>query len=108
MSQSHKPFFKEDIMDGKMYAVLAYLSILCIIPLILKKKNPFVLAHGKQGLVLFVAQVGVLILSIVLPWCFGPLMFVLMIFSFWGMIAVIRGDMVDLPIVAGISQKIDL
>ena len=103
-----KPFFKEDIIDGKMYAVLAYLSILCIIPLILKKKNPFVLAHGKQGLVLFVAQVGVLILSIVLPWGFAPLMFILLIFSFWGMIAVIRGEMVDLPIVAGISQKIDL
>lgn len=103
-----RPFFKEDVIDGKMYAVLAYLSILCIIPLILKKKNPFVLAHGKQGLVLFVAQVGVLILSIVCSYIFAPLMFILMIFSFWGMIAVLRGDMVDLPIVAGIAQKIDL
>ncbi len=101
-------FFKEDIIDGKMYAVLAYLSILCIIPLILKKKNPFVLAHGKQGLVLFVAQVGVMILSIVLPLIFPVLMFGLLIFSFWGMIAVLRGEMVDLPVIAGISQKIDL
>jgi len=105
---SAKPFFKEDIIDGKMYAVLAYLSILCIIPLILKKRNPFVLAHGKQGLVLFIAQVGVLILSIILPWSFAPLMFVLLVFSFWGMIAVLRGDMVDLPIIADISKKIDL
>jgi fumarate reductase subunit D len=102
------PFSKEDVIDGKMYAVLAYLSILCIIPLILRKKNPFVLAHGKQGLVIFLGQVGVLILSVVLPWFFAPLMFILMIFSFWGMIAVIRGEMVDLPIVSGISQKIDL
>ncbi len=101
-------FFKEDIIDGKMYAVLAYLSILCIIPLILKKKNPFVLAHGKQGLVLFIAQVGVMILSIVVPWVFSVLMFGLLIFSFWGMIAVIRGEMVDLPIISGISKKIDL
>ena len=105
---SEKPFFKEDIIDGKMFALLAYLSILCIIPLILKKKNPFVLAHGKQGLVLFIAQVGVLILSIILPWIFAPLMFGLLIFSFWGIIAVIRGDMVDLPVIAGISKKIDL
>ena len=59
---------KDDVIDGKMYAVLAYLSILCIIPLIIKKKNPFVLAHGKQGLVLFVAETGTLIVSILLPW----------------------------------------
>ena len=35
-------FSKADILDGKMYAVLAYLSIFCIIPLIFKKKNAFV------------------------------------------------------------------
>ncbi len=101
-------FYKEDIVDGKMYAVLAYLSICCIIPLILKKKNPFVLAHGKQGLVLFVAQAGVLIASIVFPWIFTPAMFILLAFSFWGMISVIRGVMVELPVVSGIAHKIVL
>ena len=38
------------IREGKVFAILSYLSILCIIPLILKKDNEFVLAHGKQGL----------------------------------------------------------
>jgi fumarate reductase subunit D len=106
MSQPLWP--KEEIIDGKMYAVLAYLSILCIIPLILKKKNPFVLAHGRQGLVLFVAEAGALILSIIIPWAFMPLMFVCMILSFVGMVAAIRGIFVDLPVVAGIAQKIVL
>ncbi len=54
---------KDEIIDGKMYAVLAYLSILCIIPLIVKKSNSFVLDHGRQGLVLFVGEVGMLIVS---------------------------------------------
>ena len=62
---AERTFQREEILDGKMYAVLSYLSILCIIPLIIKKNNAFVLAHGKQGLVLFVAEVAVLILSIV-------------------------------------------
>jgi len=103
-----RPFSRDDILDGKMYAVLAYLSILCIIPLIVKKKNPFVMAHGKQGLVLFVGEAGTLIFSIIIPWAFTPAMFILMALSFWGMVAAIRGTMVDLPVVAGIAQKIVL
>jgi fumarate reductase subunit D len=101
-------FTRDEIIDGKMYALLAYLSILCIIPLIIKKKNSFVLAHGKQGLVLFVAEVALLIFSIIIPWALTPLMFVLMIFSFWGMISVIRGRMVDLPLVSSLAEKIIL
>ena len=102
-------FSKDDIIEGKMYAVLAYLSILCIIPLIVKKKNPFVLAHGKQGLVLFVAEAGAFISSIILPsWVLTPVVFILMALSFWGMVAAIRGTMVDLPVVADIAHKIVL
>ena len=101
-------FSKEDVVDGKMYAVLAYLSILCIIPLILKKNNPFVLSHGKQGLVLFVAQAGILIISIVFPFVLSPLMFIAMVFSFWGMLTAISGRTVALPLVAPIADKIVL
>ena len=101
-------FSKEEILDGKMYAVLAYLSILCIVPLILKKTNRFVLAHGKQGLVIFVAEVGVLVLSIVFPWIYKPFLFILFGFSFWGIVTVLRGQFVELPVVAGIANKITL
>ena len=101
-------FSKEDIIDGKIYAVLAYLSVLCIIPLIMKKNNPFVLAHSKQGLVLFIAEAGINILSIIFPWVFLPVMFVLMILSFWGMVCAIRGTMVALPVVSAIAEKIVL
>jgi len=101
-------FTSDDIIDGKMYAVLAYISILCIIPLIIKKHNPFVLGHGRQGLVLFMAEVGALIASIVFPWVLAPGMFILLIFSFWGMVAAVQGTMVELPFIAGIARKIVL
>ena len=103
-----KEFNKEDVLDGKMYAVLSYFSAFCIIPLILKKNNPFVLAHGRQGLVLFVAQVGAMVLSIILPWAYRPLMFVLFGFSFWGMVTALRGQFVELPVIARIAEKITL
>lgn len=101
-------FSKEDVLDGKMYALLAYLSIFCIVPLILKKKNTFVLDHGRQGLVLFVAEVATLVISIVLPWAFRPFLFVLFGFSFWGMVTAIRGQYVELPFIARIAESITI
>jgi len=101
-------FSKADILDGKMYAVLAYLSIFCIVPLILKKDNIFVLSHGRQGLVLFVAEVATLVISIIFPWAFRPLLFIFFGLSFWGMVTAIRGQSVELPFIAKIAEKITI
>jgi uncharacterized membrane protein len=105
---SEADFSKEDVLDGKMYAVLAYLSIFCIVPLIVKKNNAFVLGHGRQGLVLFVFEVATLVISIVLPWVFRPFLFVLFGFSFLGMVTAIRGQCVALPVIARIAEKITI
>ena len=101
-------FSKKDVLDGKMYAVLAYLSIFCIVPLIVKKDNAFVLSHGRQGLVLFVFEVATLVISIVLPWVFRPFLFILFGFSFWGMVTAIRGQFVEFPVIARIAEKITI
>ena len=101
-------FSKADVLDGKMYAVLAYLSIFCIVPLIVKKNNVFVLSHGRQGLVLFVGEVAALVVSIVFPWTFRPLLFILFGFSFWGMVTALRGQFVKLPLIARIAEKITI
>jgi len=101
-------FSNKDVIDGKMYAVLAYLSIFCIVPLIVKKDNAFVLDHGRQGLVLFVAEVATLVVSIIIPWCFRPFLFILFGFSLWGMVTAIRGQSVELPFIARIAEKITI
>ena len=99
----------QQINDGKIYAILSYLSILCIIPLALKKDNPFVLKHGKQGLVIFVAEVAIFILHIILgQWIFQLGMFVLGVFSFIGIIAVLKGEYVKLPVVSDMADQIIL
>ena len=103
-----KKFSNQDVIDGKMYAVLTYLSIFCIVPLILKKSSPFVLSHGRQGLVLFIGEVATLVLSIVFPWIFRPFLFVLFALSFWGMVAAIRGQVVALPLIARIAERITI
>lgn len=103
-----RDFSRPEISDGKMYAVLAYLSIFCIVPLIIKKDNAFVLYHGRQGLVIFVAEVATLVVSIVFPWAFRPFLFILFGVSLWGMVAAIRGQYVAFPFIANIAGKITI
>jgi fumarate reductase subunit D len=97
------------VLDGKIMAVLSYLSVLCIIPLLFKKDNSFILHHGRQGLVLFIAQVAVFIIHII----FGPFIlklgnFILLTMSFVGIIMVIKGEYYELPVVYNIARKITL
>ncbi|HLF17360.1 MAG TPA: hypothetical protein VI749_00495 [Candidatus Omnitrophota bacterium] len=97
------------IIEGKVFAILSYLSIFCILPLVLKKENPFVLSHGKQGLVLFVGEVGVFIVHIILgQWFLRLGMFIAGIFSLVGIIKVLQSEYVRLPIIADIADKITL
>ncbi|MCB9770949.1 MAG: hypothetical protein H6754_00135 [Candidatus Omnitrophica bacterium] len=100
---------KDDVLEGKVIAILAYLSILCIIPLLIKKNNIFVLAHSKQGLVLFVGEVAVFILHIIFGVWFLKLgMFILLTLSFVGLLAVLRGQYIKMPVVSLIAEKITL
>jgi len=106
-----KPPANDDpqIIEGKIFAILSYLSILCIIPLVLKKENAFVLSHGKQGLILFVAQVAVFIVHIILGQWFLKLgMFALGVYSFVGIIKVLQGKYVRLYGVVSLAEKISL
>lgn len=108
MSDSQKPK-DEEIIDGKVFAILSYLSILCIIPLVLKKDNKFVLSHGKQGLVIFVGQVALFVVHIVMgAWILNLGTFIFGVMSLWGIVEVLRGRYVKLPFVSDIADKITL
>ena len=97
------------VNDSKVLALLAYLPFFCIVPLLLKKDNPFILSHGKQGLVLFVGEIGVFILSIILGiWILKLGMFIFLLMSFIGIIAVLRGRYIELPVISKIADKITL
>lgn len=46
-----------DIQANKGYAILSYLSILCLIPIFGAKDSPFARFHANQGLVLFLTEI---------------------------------------------------
>ena len=101
----------QEIQDGKIFATVGYWAILCILPLILKKDNRFAVYHGKQGLVLFIFLVAGFILNII-P-VFGAVvyrivLFVYLIFIFWGTLGALAGRQVYLPVVSPLAEKIIL
>jgi len=103
----HNPSTEQDT-DEKIFGMLSYLSILCIFPLLFKRDSEFVLFHGKQGLVLFIGEVAVFILSIVFPWLLKLGIFVLLGMSFFGIIDVLRGRKTPLPVVSDIVGRISI
>lgn len=100
-----------EIQDGKFFAAVGYLSVLCFVPLLLKKENRFALYHGKQALVLFILEVAASIVKVV-P-ALGDLVFtvafvVLGMLSLVGILKVLMGEYWEMPVIYEISNRISL
>jgi uncharacterized membrane protein len=98
-----------EISEGKFFALISYISFLCILALMLKKENKFALYHAKHGLVLFVAEVVVFLLSSL------PILgFILKVFAFpvlavvsvWGILQVLMNNYSRIPLVSDVAEKI--
>lgn len=98
-------------LEDKFFAIISYISFFCIVSLLLKKDDKFVLYHAKQGLVLFLFEVLSGILTVV-PFL-GPLIstvgFVLFsLIALWGIFQVLMGNYARIPIISDIADKIKL
>jgi len=91
---------KEDIEKNKTNAILSYLGILIIVPLISEdaKKSPFAKFHMNQGLVLILASFVSIIP--ILGWILGIGVFVLWVI---GILGAINGEMKKVPLLGDIQ-----
>jgi fumarate reductase subunit D len=99
-----------EIQDGKFFAAIGYLNVLCFVPIYLKKGNKFAQFHGKQALVLFILEIAAGIISIV-P-AIGDLIsrFAFVIFgilSLIGIIKVLMEEYWEMPVIYEISTRIN-
>lgn len=99
------------IRDGKFFAVIGYFSVLCFVPLILKRDNKFAQFHGRQALVLFILELAVSILKAV-PFL-GDVVFVLGwavlgIFSLVAIVKVLMNEYWEMPVIHPIASKMTL
>ena len=99
---------KDDIEKNKMNAVLSYIGILILVPLLSEeaKKSPYAKFHMNQGLVLLVSGIALGVISIVpvLGWLVG---FVgsIALFVIWimALIGAVNGEMKRVPILGDIE-----
>ena len=99
------------VQEGKVFAILGYIGILCLLPILLKKDNAFALHHGKQALVIFIGEVlcGVLMIIPVIGWIFGPIIsLVLVIFAIIGLIQAAMGNYWKAPVISEFAKKINI
>ena len=94
-----------------VYAILSYLWILCLVPILMKKEEEFVMFHARQGLMLFIVEVGIGIVGIV-P-VIGHFiatvgMLVCGILSLVGIVQVLMGNKWEIPVIGEWAKKIKI
>jgi uncharacterized membrane protein len=107
----------DDAEKNKIFGILAYLGILCLVPIFATKDSPFAKYHANQGLTLFLAEIVIWIglsvidkiLYFILPSGLGFVPFLLslvqlgpLVLIVLGIINASQGKCVPLPIIGGI------
>ena len=100
-----------EIQDGKFFAAIGYLNVLCFVPIFLKKGNKFAQFHGRQAIVLFILEVAAGLISII-P-AIGDLVsrFAFVVFgilSLIGIMKVLMEEYWEMPVIYEISTRITL
>lgn len=97
--------------QGNAIAVLSYLGILVVIPLLVAKDDEFVNYHTKQGLVLLVAGVIGMVIGVVpiIGWILAPFITLAwLIFAILGIINVLKNEKKELPIIGQYADKFNI
>jgi uncharacterized membrane protein len=105
----------EDIEKNKAFAILSYLWILWIVPLLAAKDSPYAKYHANEGLVLFLAgivlSVGFMVLAV--PLAFLPFLLPILaaltplvwlgtlVLMIIGILNAANGKMKPLPVIGG-------
>jgi uncharacterized membrane protein len=105
--KTNKSSGNSDVEANKGIAALSYFWILCLIPLLGRKRSKFAQFHAKQGVILF----GVEILAMFVSWfpILGQLlMLALLVVSVIGIIKALNGEWWKIPYIYEWSKKINL
>lgn len=101
---------KEEIKKEKdLTAVLSYIGILFLVPLLVSKDNAFAQFHAKQGLVLFIAEIATSLIAWIpfLGWFVGVICWIMwVILSIMGIMNVLNGKQSPLPVIGKFAKKL--
>ena len=95
---------EQDIKENKLLAVLCYIGILVVIPMLMKPESKFLKFHSRQGLILAIAWFVALPFYYVMGLGF-LIQLAIIVFSIIGIINVSEGEMKKLPIIGDLAEK---
>ncbi len=100
---------KKDIDDGKSIAWLSYLWLLFLVPLLVKPENTFCKHHAKQGLVMMLLWIALLILLPILHILSVIGYMILIVFSIMGIVQSLNGIYWKAPLgIYELAQKFNI
>jgi fumarate reductase subunit D len=94
---------------SRLLALLSYLGVLCLVPMVFNKDDAYVDFHARQGLVLWVW--GVLsIFALYLPglgsYVFSVSYFMIAMLGLFGVVSVLFNKAWEIPVIASIARKL--
>ncbi|MEG3620040.1 hypothetical protein V5T82_16365 [Magnetovibrio sp. PR-2] len=100
---------RESGIHSYLMGFLSYMGILCLVPLIMNRKDEFIFFHAKQGLVIWMWSV-LAVMALYVPGV-GKLVFsmsamAVVVASAVGILSVLLSRAWKLPFIHGISTKI--
>lgn len=101
----------KDIEENKVMAVLAYVGILVLVPLLAAKDSKFAQYHAKQGLVVFIAEIILVVINVipVVGWIVSFIGFIIvLILSIMGIVNALNGKEKELPILGQFAGKFNI
>ncbi len=107
-------FDAKDIEDNKLWASLAYVSVLSLVVLFTKKDSKYAQEHAKQGTVLFIVEVAWWVISaipflwiITIPLGFLWGLLVLCV-SLYAMYNAWNGKLWEIPVIGQFRSKVNV
>ena len=83
-----------DVQNNKVMAVLSYIGILVLIPILAAKESPFARFHANQGLILFLCEIIFAVANMILSAIFAFLVLLIL-----GIVNAAQGMAKELPLI---------
>lgn len=108
-NEQHEKNDEKSFLDNEqLVATIAYAAVGCLIPLLLKPNNQKLQFHGKQGLVLFIGWLIVLIILSVSLLVGVPLFFCYFALNVIALYRAYAGDNWRIPVIGDFADKVNL
>lgn len=91
----------------KLLSGLGYIGFLCVLPLILRRESKFCQYHGKQGLVLAIADL-IIRLFTVTGWFYTFLLIIYYLVIAYSILQASKGKYFSLPLVSDIAKELKI